>query len=261
MKKQTNHIKYTLSRYPYWFSGFSLVFGIITVISEKKEVNVALVIICVIFPFIIPFIGSITKKSFKLKTSGKTDISISFGDLFQEDCFVVTTNNYYDIVPDGNHIAPDSLLGMFINQYCSNNAQALDAELKSQLLHNSNNDIIPADYGDFYKKTIDGKIVYFLVFTDRQSDKQPTDFYIQTLTSFFGKIVNENHGKTIAIPLIGNNNNLSDSGFTNSEMSFMSLMTMVNCFEITNQRSTLKLKIVALPEERAELIKAISQYV
>jgi hypothetical protein len=256
-----NHVKYAISRYPYWISIFSLILGIIAILPIEKCLAMVLVAICFSAPFLFPFVQSYVKTTFELKTSGKTDISFAFGDLFQEDCFVVTTNNYYDIIPDGNNISPDSLLGIYINNYCSNlDKQALEAELKSHLQLNSSNEIIPANYGDYYTKTINGKIVYFLVFTDRQKEKQPKDFYIRTLTSFFNRIVNENHGKRIALPLIGNNNNLSDTGFTNSEISFISLMTMINCFEITNQRSTLKLKIISPEKERANLVNAIAQY-
>ena len=73
-------------------------------------------------------------------------------------------------------------------------------------------------------------------------------------------MADENHGKTISIPLFGDNNNLSDSGFSNSEMSFKSLMAMVNNFEIVNQRSELKVRIVALQKKRSELINVLSSY-
>jgi hypothetical protein len=183
-----------------------------------------------------------------------------FGDLFKEECVVITTNNYFDISPTGEYISRESLIGSFVTEFCSNNITELEHELKSNLQHDSSNQIIPAEYGNYIKKTIAGKIVYFLVFTDRQKTNQPDDFYIRTLQTFFKSLVNENHGKTIALPLLGNNNNLSNSGFTNSETSFVNLMTMINCFEITNQRSELKLKIVAQPNERANLIKAITLF-
>ena len=35
---------------------------------------------------------------------------------------------------------------------------------------------------------------------------------------------------------------------------------MINNFGIVNQRSELKLKIIALPEERSELINVVSSY-
>ena len=53
---------------------------------------------------------------------------------------------------------------------------------------------------------------------------------------------------------------LCDSGFSDSEISLRSFMSMINDFEITNQRSTLKIKIVALPEKRAKLINVIKNY-
>ena len=103
-------------------------------------------------------------------------------------------------------------------------------------------------------------IVYFLAFTDRVKSQQPEDFYIKTTQKFFRTICDENHGKRICLPLIGDNNNISDSGFTSSEVCFQSLIAMINNFEIVNQRSELKLKIVALPEKRSELIYVVSQY-
>lgn len=62
------------------------------------------------------------------------------------------------------------------------------------------------------------------------------------------------------MPLLGDNNNLSDSGFSNSETSFRNLVAMINNFEIMNQRSELKLKIVILPQKRSELINVVSSY-
>ena len=43
-------------------------------------------------------------------------------------------------------------------------------------------------------------------------------------------------------------------------MSFKSLMAMVNNFEIVNQRSELKVRIVALQKKRSELINVLSSY-
>ena len=99
-----------------------------------------------------------------------------------------------------------------------------------------------------------------MVLTDRNKSDQPEDFYIKSIQTFLKKLLDENHGKTIAIPLFGDNNNLSNSGFSDSRITFKSLMAMINDFEIVNQRSELKLKIVALPEKRSELIDTISAY-
>ena len=254
------HIKYAVSRYPYWLTGFATVVGIAALLQFDFWVSLVIVVICFSFPFIIPFIASYARKSFILKTLGKTKVELLFGDLFEEKCIVITTNNHYDIIPTGEFISAESVIGSFVNNYCSQNATDLENDLKSNLQRDNLNQIIPAEYGHFVKKTIAGKIVYFLVFIDRTKTNQPDDFYIKTLLTFFKSLVNENHGKTIAMPLIGNNNNLSNSGFSNSEVSLLNLMTMINCFEITNQHSELKLKIVAKPEERANLIRAISLF-
>ena len=122
------------------------------------------------------------------------------------------------------------------------------------------NNILPAQYGEYVKENVNGKTVYFLVFTDRNKSNQPAGFYIQAVQGFFNRIVNENHGKIICMPLLGDNNNLSDSGFSNSETSFRNLVAMINNFEIMNQRSELKLKIVILPQKRSELKNVVSSY-
>lgn len=74
------------------------------------------------------------------------------------------------------------------------------------------------------------------------------------MMNFFSQLVEENHGKTVCMPLIGANNNLSDTGFDDTRVAFQNFVAMVNCFGIVNQRSELKLKIIALPEERKNLI-------
>ena len=61
-------------------------------------------------------------------------------------------------------------------------------------------------------------------------------------------------------PLIGDNNNLSNTGFGSSEIAIISLISAINRFEVRNQQSELKLKIVALPSKRTELINLTSSY-
>ena len=113
-------------------------------------------------------------------------------------------------------------------------------------------------YGKTINVSIHNKLVYFMAFTDREKSKQPNDFYLKSMRAFLKELSKANHGKIISIPLIGNNNNLSDTGFHSSEMTFESLITMINEFEIENPKSELKLKIVVLPENRADIIKTIA---
>lgn len=211
--------------------------------------------------FLVPLLESIFRRKFKLKTIGKSSISFEFSDLFCEECFVITTNRYFDVNPTGDYIAEDSLLGKFVLKYFPNNISDLEKLIKAELekiKYRSKDD--KYDYGTWIKIKVDNKIIYFLAFTDRNKSEQPSDFYQKTMKRFLKTIVNENHGKTIAVPLFGDNNNLSDSGFSDSEISLRSFMAMINDFEITNQRSTLKIKIVALPEKRAKLINVIKNY-
>lgn len=254
------HIKYAISRYSIWLSVFATVIGIIAIVPICKNIAIMAVILCFVFPFLFPFCGSYFKKNFKINTLGKSKISLTFDDLFNEDYIVITTNRYYDINPTGEYVSEDSILGMFVNKFCRNNVVELEESLKAHLVRDRQNNIIPAQYGEYIKKEISGKTVYFLVFTDRKKSDQPKDFYIQAVQGFLNRISNENHGKNVCIPLLGDNNNLSDSGFLNSAMSFRSILAMINNFEIVNQRSELRLKIVVLPEKRSELINLVLFY-
>lgn len=256
-----NHIKYAISRYSFWLSLFAIVIGIIAVAPLCKCVAIFLVVVCFVMPFFIPLLTSCFIQKFRIKTIGKSKISFVFGNLFNEDYIVITTNRYYDINPTGEYISEDSILGKFVQNFCSNDIVEIEKSLKAQLSRDEGNHLIPAQYGEYIKKKIGNKTVYFLVFTDRNKSDQPKDFYIKTVQGFLNKIADENHGKTISIPLLGGNNNLSDSGFSDNVMAFKSLMTMINNFEIVNQRSELKLKIVALPRERSELISVVSSYI
>jgi len=254
-----NHIKYAMSKYFFLLSIFATVIGIIAIVPICEKVALRVVIICFILPFIIPFIESVVKKNFVIKMTGKSKIMFRFGDLFNEECIVITTNRYFDINPTGEYISPDSLVGKFVEKYCENPV-LLECELKKELKRDKNKKIIPAKYGDYIKKEVKGKTVYFLAFTDRKKSDQPKDFYIKAVQGFLERIVNENHGKTICVPLLGDNNNLSDSGFDNSEITLKNMFAMISCFGIINQRSELKLRIVALPEKRTELIHLLSNY-
>ena len=254
-----NRIKYARLRFCHWITVFSTLLGIIACISFCFCTALILVIGCFLLAFIIPFIGAGVKKSFKIYTSGKTHVSLSFGDLFEEECFVVTTNLYFDIIPDeGKYISDGSVIGQYINSLDEEFRIQLQKDLKDELTNTVGDH---AEYGHVMKRHIDGKIVYFLAFTDRLKTDQPSDFYVTTILKFFNFLVNENHGKTISVPLIGDMNELSDSGFTDSVETLNSLIAMINCFEIINQRSKLKLKIVVKEDKRADIIDTIARYI
>lgn len=256
-----NHIKYAKGEYWSWFGKLATVIGIIAIFPLCRCMAILIVMCCFALAFIIPLVISFIKRTFEIKTIGKSNITFRFGDLFDEECFVVTTNLYFDVNPTGEYIAENSLLAKFVRRFFPENVTHLEEMIKEELPKDENNNIIlPLEYGSSVKIQHDGKLVYFLAFTDRRKSNQPKDFYVQTLQTFLKMISDENHGKTICVPLFGDNNNLSDSGFSNSNISFKSLMAMINNFEIINQRSELKLKIVALPEERSDLIDVVSSY-
>ena len=255
-----HYIEFAKSKYSYWFTLLSAIISLIAIFPLNKCIALLIIILSLPFSFLIPLFYAKFKRRFKLKTIGKSDLTFRFGDLFDEDCFVVTTTRHFDVDPhDENYTAVDSLVGHFVQRFFADNVEELKLQIEEQLRNKFNRDK-PFDYGDSIKIIVEGKIVYFLAFTDRVKSQQPEDFYIKTTQKFFRTICDENHGKRICLPLIGDNNNISDSGFTSSEVCFQSLIAMINNFEIVNQRSELKLKIVALPEKRSELIYVVSQY-
>ncbi len=253
-----NHIRYAASKYSFWLSIFATIIGIIAIIPICQCIATITVILCFVLSFIIPLIGSFRRRTFEIKTIGKSKVDFKFGDLLDEKYIVITTNRYYDINPNGEYVSEDSILGKFVQRFCNDNVIELEESLKACLMKDENGNVMPAQYGEYIKKEIDDRIVYFLVFTDRNKSDQPKDFYTQAVQGFLSRIVNENHGKAICIPLLGGNNNLSDSGFSDIEMAFRSLLAMINNFEIVNQRSELKLEIVALPEQRSKLIDVVA---
>lgn len=256
-----NHIKYALNKYFCLLGKIATVIGILKILPNNGvALENSIVIFCFVLAFVIPFLDSYKRRTFKLKTVGKSNVLFAFGDLFNEECFVITTNRHFDVDPTGEYISDGSVLGKFVNEYFRNNANKLEDLIKTELYKDKGGNSAPFEYGKSVKIQLEGKVIYFLAFTDRNKADQPEDFYIQAIQTFFETIINENHGKTIAVPLLGDNNNLSNSGFSNSEMSFTSLIAMINNFEIVNQRSELKLKIVALPEKRSELINVVLSY-
>lgn len=255
-----NYLKYASSKYFTYLGYISIIIGLIAVIPFPDNPNIIAlitVIVCFVLAFIIPFIVAIKRNNFKIKTIGKSSVFFSFGNILEEECFVITTNLYFDVNPTGEWIASDSLLGIYVNRFFRNNIIALEQLIETQLGHINR----PCRYGQTITIKHDNKLVYLLAFTDRNKANQPVDFYEKSLQGLFEYIVNENHNKTIAIPLIGDNNNLSASGLEDSEMTFKCLMAMINCFETRHPRSGLKIKIVALPEKRSELINIVDSYI
>ena len=253
--------KYAFSQYLYWLGLFATVLGVVALLSIGQCLSRIIVVSCFVLAFIIPFLEAVFKNKFKLKTVGKSNITFKFGDLFNEECFVITTNRNFDVNPTGEYISEDSLIGEFVEKFFPDNVSELEGLIREQLNKiNNHNDTGIYEYGTCIKISLGRKVVYFMAFTDRNKENQPDNFYENAIQTFFASIKNENHGKTIAVPLLGDNSNLSNSGFTNTEISFKSLITMINCFEIANQRSELKLKIVALPETRTDIISCVKAY-
>lgn len=255
-----NHIKYAISRYTDWFSVLATFIGVIAIFPLEKWLAIIVICCCCILAFLIPFISSFTKKKFQIKTIGNSDVTVQFGDIFEEECFMVTTNRYFDIDPNEEFITDSSLLGVFVNKFYHNNIGELEQIIKNNVKLDNNNNIKPTSYGKTILFRKDEKIIYLMAFTDRKKSNQPKDFYIKAMNGFLKEISEANHGRTIAIPLIGDNNNLSNTGFSNSEDAFKSLISMINNFGIQNPQMELKLKIVILPDKKSELIKVISLY-
>lgn len=260
-KHLMNYIKYANSQYFNWLGRFATVLGLIAILPIDTILLRYIVLFCIALAFIIPFIESIIKHNFKIKTIGKSNVSFKFGDLFDEECFVVTINRYFDVNPTGEYISEGSVLGKFVEKFFSNNVSELENLINNELQKiDDKKDNGKYDYGTCIKINVNEKIVYFLVFTDRKKSDQPHDFYQKSVQGLLKTIADENHGKTMAIPLLGGNSNLSDSGFSNDGIAFKSLIAMINNFEISNQRSELKIKIIALPGTQAELINVVKLY-
>lgn len=255
-------VRYACSQYFHWLGIFSLIISLIAIIPmDNRGILIGIVVAVLLLAFLVPLLESCCRRKFNLKTIGKSKVSLEFSDLFREECFVLTTNRYFDIDPTGKYIAENSLLGKFVSKYFSDNILELETLIKAELEKIK----CPSkdgkyDYGTCIKIKVDNKIIYFLAFTDRYKSDQPINFYQKTIQCFLEKMVDENHGKTIAVPLFGENNDLSNSGFPDPESSFVGLISMINIFGISNQKSTLKIKVVALSETRKDLISTIGSY-
>lgn len=255
-----NHCYFAISRYPYWFSALATIVGVVCIFELCLCIKIILFCSCVILSFIIPYISSLCKKTYSIKTIGNSKVSVEFGDIFDEDCFVVTTTRNFDVDPTGEFISEISLLGAFVHKFYREKVADLEDTIRQTLQLEHNSSIKPMNFGDSISLTKDNKMVYLLAFTDREKKKQPKDFYIKSIRKFLDTISQANHGKTIAFPLIGDNNNLSNTGFSSSEVAFESLVNMINEFGIENPTYTLKIKIVILPNKRSEVIKTIAYY-
>lgn len=255
-----NHIKFALSSYTKWLTGFATILGVIAYYPPSKPVALGMIFLCFIGPFLIPLTISWIKKDFSIKTLGNSKVSVCFGDLFEEDCFLITTNRHFDVVPDDDLIAKSSLLGFFVKKFYGDDVDELKQTIKDHLELDDKDNIKLMPYGTTISFRKNEKLIYFMAFTDRKKSAQPKGFYLRAMNRFLNEVSDANHGKTIAIPLLGDNNNLSNSGFANSAVSLESLISTINSFGIENPQVELKLKIVILPEKRSELIGVISNY-
>ncbi|MCR5111612.1 MAG: DUF6430 domain-containing protein [Ruminococcus sp.] len=258
-----NHFKYARHRYSYWLGWLSVLIGIVAIIPFPEQcpitVPIAIVSFCFILAFIIPFVGSFVKTEYSIATIGKSNISLRFGSIFEQECFAVTTNRNFDVIPDETYISSTSLLAKFVNAFYPNDISSLINEIASKLETNNDGTIKRQQYGKTIQINKDSKIVYLMAFTDRDKNNQPDDFYIKAIRGFLKEISNSNHGRTVSIPLFGSNNSLSNSGFENNAVALESIVTMIKLFEIENQRSELKIQIVVLPEARSEIIDTIAR--
>jgi hypothetical protein len=261
------YFKYASSQYLKWLGVFSTIASILCLlpIPLKNSHKIAVVVGCFSVAFAITFIGALSRKKFKVKTISKSKISFTFGDLFKQKCFVLTTNRHFDVNPTGDWISPHSLIGLFVNRYFNDNIADLESLVQSQL-----SKIAPGkkdstgnlywDYGTTIKINYQNKIIYFVAFTDRNPSNQKDDFYIKAIQKFLKTMVNENHVETISIPIFGANNNISNSGFDGIDTAFNALLSEINNFGIYNQRSELRLQIVTLESNRKELINLLRFY-
>lgn len=258
MKIGINNFRYAKERYGSIFAILSGICGMICIAKIPLYIRIAMIIICFLLPLVLPLIESIIKKNFSIHTVGNSIVTFKFGNLFKEECIVLTSTRYFDVDPDNKIISENSVIGQYaiayMNKYHKRLKDLVEAEIKEEEIQ------LPVKYGDSIKLDIDGKIVYLLAFTDRKKSEQSLDFYPRTLQNFFKMCSDENHGKVISIPLIGDNNNLSDTGFKDSRISLDSIIAMINYFEVTHLSSTLKLQIVALPDKRAELIDMLHKF-
>lgn len=255
-----NHLRYALSEYTKWFSGLAIIIGVIAVFPLCKVLALIVIGGCVLGALIFPLLVSFIKKDFTLKVIGNSKVTVHFGDLFEDECFLVTSNRFFDVDAEEGYISKTSLLGLFVERFYDNNIDKLKQFIKDNLELDDDLKIKKSPYGKTIGFRDAGKYIYIMAFTDRKKTDQPKDFYYKAVKGFLNEITNANHGMTIAIPLIGDDNTLSNSGFSDSMMTFEGLISVINSWGIENPRVGLKLKIVILPKKRSELIAAISKH-
>lgn len=260
IEKKKPHFKYAWLRFPIWVTWFSAIIGFLSLISFQFYCSIFIILGSIVLSYTIPFCFSFFIKEYQIITTGKSTVTLLFGNILEQDCFVITTNRYFDVEPDDNYISPLSLLAKFVNNYYPDKISLLEQDIRKQLKVRKNSQINPRDYGTTVRIDNESKIIYLMAFTDRDKNDQPEDFYITSIRAFLRFIANENHGRVVSVPLFGSNNNLSNSGFMSKSMALESLLAMIKLFEIENQRSELKIQIVVLPEDRAEIIDTVAKY-
>lgn len=253
-----NYFKYAFSRFFVWLGYFAVVVSIISLLPIEFKLAIIFVLLSLLLSFIIPLVISIKKKEFNIKVIGSSKVSIKFGDIFDEDCFLITTNRYFDVDVNGELVSESSLLGLFIKKYYESKTEDLKGLIDQKLV--SKGIKCPTQYGTTILINNNKKWIYLMAFTDRKKTAQTKDFYIKSIKGFLKEIINANHGKVIALPLLGDNNNLSNSGFLDSGMALDSLIALINEFGIENPTCELKLRIVILPKKRASVISSVMRY-
>jgi len=162
-------------------------------------------------------IASRTKKNIKLKVSAKVNLEVKFGDLFeQKGIIVIPFNEYFDVVVDDEIISKNTLNGVFINKYFSNDSNCLLSKINQQLERHCEVSKVNSDRGKGNTKkyplgtTIriekDDKIFFLVALTrfDERNRAQITNLeYQEVVIKLIDFIENNSNGYKVNLPLIG----------------------------------------------------------
>jgi len=204
-------------------SAFVTIIAIIdfSVILSSVCMRILVVAVILFFSYIVALIKTVfTKKINYAIGDGRPEVTIMFGDILDSEegsTTVISVNEYFDTIVDGEIIAPDSIHGQFVKKVFGGDVHSLDeaivSDLKKQGILPIRNNLREKGKQEKYPIGTIAHVekngrTYFLLALTQFSDQNvvlPTKLndYNFALTSLLEHINSYSRGSIASLPVLG----------------------------------------------------------
>jgi hypothetical protein len=156
------------------------------------------------------------KKIIKIDLSERVKVKVYYGDLFEcSDIIIIPVNEYFDTLVDNVVISENTIHGIFINKYFSNDERTLkklilkglgNAESISKNIKRNKGNKKKYSLGTVSIVERDKKVFYLVAFTrfnENNRAEVKNSEYQRVLSDMFAFIEQNSQGRAVNIPLLG----------------------------------------------------------